>query len=72
MIGRRGVTQAAFSTKEIRELASLDNLATYMIESEVTDSMTSSSETEMLDRAINRRTQFLADNFVQIEHGEHY
>ena len=72
MIGRRGVTQAAFSTKEIRELASLDNLATYMIESEVTDSMTSSSETEMLDRAISRRTQFLADNFVQIEHGEHY
>ena len=72
MIGRRGVTQAAFSTKEIRELASLDNLATYMIESEVTDSVTSSSEIEMLDRAISRRTQFLADNFVQIEHGEHY
>ena len=43
MIGRRGITQAAFSTKEIRELASLSNLNTYMVQSEVEDSMTDAS-----------------------------
>ena len=31
MIGRRGITQAAFTTKEIRELASLDKLNLYMV-----------------------------------------
>lgn len=35
MIGRRGITQAAFSIKEIRELASLEGLKTYMVDSEV-------------------------------------
>mmetsp|Transcript_47332 Transcript_47332/g.62630 ORF Transcript_47332/g.62630 Transcript_47332/m.62630 type:complete len:284 (-) Transcript_47332:403-1254(-) len=72
MIGRRGITQAAFSTKEIRELASLDNLKTYMVLPEVQDSMTEASRTETLDRAIGRRTKFLTDSFDLIEHGEHY
>ena len=35
IIGRRGITHAAFSIKEIRELASLNNLKTYMVGSEV-------------------------------------
>ena len=52
MIGRRGITQAAFSTKEIRELANLSNVKTYMVFSEVEDSMTDASHTELLDRAI--------------------
>ena len=59
MIGRRGITQAAFTTKEIRELSLLENLKTYMIKSEVPDSMTDASNTEMLDRAISRRTKLL-------------
>jgi len=35
MIGRRGITQAAFSIKEIRELSQLTDLKTYMVWSEV-------------------------------------
>lgn len=72
MIGRRGITQAAFSTKEIRELASLANIRTYMVHSEVEDSMTDASHTELLDRAIGRRTKFLRDSLEMIESGEHY
>lgn len=72
MIGRRGITHAAFSTKEIRELASLSGLKTYMVDSEVQDSMTDASHTEMLDRAIGRRTKFLMEAFELIESGEHY
>ena len=72
MIGRRGITQAAFSTKEIRELASLSNLKTYMVYSEVEDSMTDASHTELLDRAIGRRTKFLRESFEMIESAEHY
>ena len=72
MIGRRGITQAAFSTKEIRELASLKNVKTYMVYPEVEESMTDASHTEMLDRAISRRTKFLREEFDIIENGEHY
>ena len=72
LIGRRGITQAAFTTKEIRELASLKNVKTYMVYPEVEESMTDASHTEMLDRAISRRTKFLRDEFDIIENGEHY
>lgn len=72
MIGRRGITQAAFSIKEIRELASLKGLKTYMVDSEVQDSMTDASYTEMLDRPVNRRTKFLMEAFDLIESAEHY
>ena len=72
MIGRRGITQAAFSIKEIRELSQLANLRTYMVYSEVQDSMTEASLTETLDRAIGRRTKFMKDTFEWIESGEHY
>ena len=72
MIGRRGITQAAFTTKEIRELANLANVTTYMVHDEIEDSMTDASHTEMLDRAIMRRTNFMKETFEQIESGEHY
>lgn len=72
MIGRRGITQAAFSIKEIRELASLEGVNTYMVNSEVQDSMTEASWNEMLDRPISRRTKFLKESFTMIENGEHY
>lgn len=72
MIGRRGITQAAFSIKEIRELASLENLHTYMVSSEVRDAMTEASHTEMLTRAIDRRTRFLAETFKPIGSAEEY
>ena len=47
-------------------------VTTYMVESEVVDSMTDASQTEMLDRAISRRTQYLKESFKMIESGEHY
>lgn len=31
MVGRRGITQAAFTTKEIKDLCNLHNVTTYMI-----------------------------------------
>jgi hypothetical protein len=43
-----------------------------MVKSEVAESMTEASQTEMLDRAISRRTQFLTEAFKMIENGEHY
>lgn len=72
MIGRRGITHAAFSIKEIRELASLENLQTYMVLPEIEDSLTEASKTELLDRAIGRRSKFLKETFDFIESGEHY
>jgi len=72
MIGRRGITQAAFNTKEMRELTSVDNLQTYMVQSEVNDSMTDASRTEALERAYMRRNDFLAEKFTQIESAEQY
>lgn len=72
IIGRRGITQAAFTTKEIRELSLLENLKTYMLKSEVEDSMTDASKTEMLERAISRRTKLLHESSEMIESAEHY
>ena len=72
MIGRRGITHAAFSIKENREVANLSNLQTYMVRSEVEDSITLASRTELLDRAVGRRTKFLQESFKLIESGEHY
>ena len=72
IIGRRGITQAAFTTKEIRELSLLQNLKTYMVKSEVEDSMTDASRTEMLERAISRRTKLLHESSEMIESAEHY
>ena len=56
MVARRGITQAAFTTKEIRELCALDELDLYMIRQEYDDSMTDASNTEMLEKKIARRT----------------
>ena len=38
LIGRRGVYQSAFSTKEIRELSKLDNLRIYMFDEDIKQS----------------------------------
>ena len=59
MIARRGINQAAFTTKEIRELTALEDLELYMIRQEYEDSMTEASVTEMLEKKIARRTQLL-------------
>ena len=50
----------------------LENLKTYMVKSEVDDSMTDASNTEMLERAISRRTQLLHESSEMIESAEHY
>ena len=57
---RRGITQAAFTTKEIRELCALDDLDLYIVEQEYKDSMTEASKNEMLVKKIARRTDLLA------------
>lgn len=72
MIARRGIAQAAFNTKEIKELMKLPNLKTYMIRSEVEDSMNDATDIEMLARAIHRRTDFLKENALAIETAEQY
>jgi len=67
MVGRRGITQAAFSTKEIKELVNLPNLKTYMIRDEVEASLNDESTTELLLRGIGRRTEFLKETCLAIE-----
>lgn len=74
-IGRRGITHAAFTTKEIRELAAIPNLELYMMRSEVQNSMTEASEAEMNSnyaRAVGRRTEFLLKSFRAIQDEDHY
>ena len=72
MIGRRGITQAAFTTKEIKELCNLDGITTYMIKQEVEDSLTDASKLELLLRGIGRRTDFLKEKALAIETPEQY
>ena len=43
-----------------------------MVHSEVQDSMTEASGSEMLDRAISRRTKLLHETSEMIESAEHY
>ena len=59
MTARRGITQAAFTTKEIREICALDDLDLYMVKQEYTDSMTDASMTEALDNKIRRRNDLI-------------
>ncbi len=72
MIGRRGVTQAAFTTKEIKELCNLEGITTYMIKQEVDDSLNDASKLELLLRGIGRRTDFLKEKSLAIETPEQY
>ena len=72
MIARRGINQAAFTTKEIRELTALEDLELYMIRQEYEDSMTEASMTEMLEKKIARRTQLLEQQANMIETPEQY
>jgi len=68
-VGRRGITHSAFTTKEIRELASVPELELYMMKDEVQRSMTDASHNEMTSdygRAIGRRTEFLLKHFKAI------
>lgn len=67
MVGRRGITQAAFTTKEIKELCNIEGIKTYMVRNEVEDSMTDASKLEMLLRGIGRRTEFLQEKSLAIE-----
>lgn len=72
MVGRRGITQSAFTTKEIKELVNLPNVKTYMVREELEDSMTDESRLELLLRGIGRRTDFLKANALAIESPEQY
>ena len=72
MTARRGITQAAFTTKEIREICALEDLDLYMVQQEYEDSMTDASNTELLVKKIARRTQLLIDQATMIESPEHY
>ena len=72
MIGRRGITQAAFTTKEIKEVCNLEGITTYMIKQEVDDSINDASRLELLLRGIGRRTDFLKEKSLAIETPEQY
>ena len=74
MIGRRGATQASFSTKEIKDLCSLSNMPEfYIVKSEWDDSLaTDASKTELLVRGVGRRTEFLGQKATMIESHEQY
>ena len=61
-MARRGITQAAFTTKEIREISTIPGLELYMMRDEVQRSMTAASDAELNSnyaRAVGRRTEFL-------------
>lgn len=74
MVARRGVTHAAFTTKEIKELCGLSTVPKfYVIRQEWQDSMsTDASKVEAVIRGINRRTEFLEQNSTYIESSEQY
>jgi hypothetical protein len=74
MVARRGVTHAAFTTKEIKELCGLSTVPKfYVIRDEWNDSMaTDASKVEAVIRGINRRTEFIEQNATAIESPEHY
>ena len=74
MIARRGVTQAAFTTKEIKELCQLSNVPKfYILRDEWNDSMRSdASKLEALTRGIGRRTEYLQQDATWIESPEQY
>lgn len=74
-MARRGITQSAFTLKEIREVSAIEGLELYMFKDEIRRSMTDASEQEMNStyaRAIGRRTEFLLKNFRAIQNDEHY
>lgn len=61
-VARRGITQTAFTLKEIREVSAIPGLQFYMMRDEVRRSMTDSSEQELAStyaRLVERRTKFL-------------
>ena len=72
-VGRRGIANAAFSIKEIREISNLDQVELYMMKDEIDRCMNDEVMAQVkANRAIDRRTQFLLKNFKAIEHQEHY
>ena len=72
MVARRGVTQAAFTTKEIKELCGLSSVPHfYILADEWINSMkTDASQVEALIRGISRRTEFLCQNATMIQSAE--
>lgn len=50
----------------------MPNIKTYMVRSEFQDSMTESTWTEYLIRAVNRRTEWLKENVLAIDTAEQY
>lgn len=74
-VARRGITHAAFTTKEIREISALPDIELYMIKDEVQRSMTEASDAEIHSnyaRLVGRRTEFLLKSFRAIQNDEHY
>lgn len=73
-VARKGITHAAFTTKEIKELSAIPGLERYMMKDEVQRSMTDASEAEMHStyaRAVGRRTEFLLKSFRAIQSDDH-
>ena len=76
MIGRRGLIQAAFSTKEARELSIIENVDMFLFKDEVESSMNEESKQEMapgvstVSRGMMRRTDFLIEKCKMIENNE--
>lgn len=74
-MARRGINQAAFTLKEMREISAIEGLQLYMMKDEVQRSMTEASDLEMnanYARAVGRRTEFLLKHFRAIQNEEHY
>lgn len=68
-VARRGITHAAFTTKEVREVAAIKDIELYMMKDEVQRSMTDASSNEMRSshaRAVGRRTEFMLKSFRAI------
>jgi len=78
IIGRRGICQAAFTTKEIREVSRIGKVKLYTFERDWKESLNESSKVEMTPgtsteaRAVARRTQFLKENTIKIQSEEQY
>ena len=67
IIGRRGIIQSAFTTKEIRELTKIPGLELVIVKEELERSMNEESLVEikpgkaLSSRAVKRRTDFLKE-----------
>ena len=70
VVARRGINNAAFTTKEIRDISKIPNLKMYVMKDEVQRAMTTDGEYKQdtnVSRAVGRRTEFLHKTCQVIE-----